>query len=233
MSRAVAAAATTITGDGTGTAAAAAAVPQPVSARSARLAGCRCCGLVRAIDDPAFAAACPRCRTVWHPIEPDSVQRTGAYLLAAVLLYVPANLLPVMSTASVLGPATHTIVGGIVDLWHMGSYALAVIVLVASIVVPLLKIAALGLLAWTAQRRSRWRQLERARLYRLVDSVGHWSMLDVFVVVLLVGMVRFGVLASLRPEPGLLAFGAVVVLTLLASASFDPKLIWPEAAEHD
>ena len=115
----------------------------------------------------------------------------------------------------------------------MGSYALATIVLVASIVVPLLKIAALGLLAVTAQRRSRWRQFERARLYRLVDSVGHWSMLDVFVVVLLVGMVRFGVLASLQPEPGLLAFGAVVVLTLLASASFDPKLIWPEPADHD
>ena len=85
----------------------------------------------------------------------------------------------------------------------------------------------LALLAFTAQRRSRWRQRERAGLYRLVETVGHWSMLDVFVVVLLVGMVQFGVLASVEPGPGLLAFGAVVVATMLAASSFDPRLIWP------
>ena len=159
------------------------------------------------------------------------MQRTVAYLLAATLLYVPANLLPVMSTVSVLGADSHTILGGIVDLWRTGSWALAIVVLVASIVVPILKIAALALLAFTAQRRSRWHRPERARLYRLVETVGHWSMLDVFVVVLLVGMVRFGALASVRPEAGLLAFGAVVVLTLLAASSFDAKLIWPEPAD--
>ncbi len=182
---------------------------------------------------PRRHAVCTRCGAALHALQPHSVQRTVAYLIAAAVLYVPANLLPVMSTVSVLGPSTHTILGGIVELWESGSWVLAVIVLVASIVVPLLKIGALGLLAWTAQRRSRWRQLERARLYRLVETVGHWSMLDVFVVVLLVGMVRFGVLASVRPETGLLAFGAVVVLTLLASSSFDPKLIWPEPTDHE
>ena len=203
------------------------------SARSLGLAGCRSCGLVSDADPHAPPADCQRCGAALHTFEPDSVQRTFAYLAAALVLYVPANLLPVMSTVSVLGPSTHTIVGGIADLWQSGSWSLAIIVLVASIVVPLLKIGALGLLAWTARRRSHWRQLERARLYRLVETVGDWSMLDVFVVVLLVGMVRFGVLASVRPEAGLLAFGAVVVLTLLAAASFDPKLIWPEPTDHD
>ena len=123
--------------------------------------------------------------------------------------------------------------GGIHELWVGGSWELAVIVFIASIAVPLLKIAALVLLTWTAQRRSRWRQQDRARLYRLVETVGHWSMLDVFVVVLLVGMVRFGVIATVEPEAGLLAFGAVVVATMLASASFDPRLIWPQEGSDE
>jgi paraquat-inducible protein A len=134
-----------------------------------------------------------------------------------------------MATASVVtGRESHTILGGIVELWHGGSWDLALIVFIASIAVPILKIAALALLVITAQRRSRWRQAERASLYRLIETVGHWSMLDVFVVVLLVGMVRFGAFASVDPAAGLLAFGAVVVLTMLASASFDPRLIWPD-----
>jgi len=203
------------------------------AARTLGLAGCHACGLV--VEHPPGGAllACPRCGSALPALRPQSLQRTSAYLVAAVALYVPANVLPVMSTASVLGSDSHTILGGIVDLWETGSWELAAIVLVASIVVPILKIAVLALLVETSRRRSRWRQAERSRLYRLVETVGHWSMLDVFVVVLLVGMVRFGVLASVRPEAGLLAFGAVVVLTLLASSSFDPKLIWPEPDDHE
>ena len=139
-----------------------------------------------------------------------------------------------MGTAStVLGREEHTIIGGIAELMHSGSLDLALIVFIASIAVPILKIGSLALLAWTAHRKSRWRQTERARLYRLIETVGHWSMLDVFVVVLLVGMVRFGAFASVEPEAGLLAFGAVVVLTMLASSSFDPRLIWPEPSDDD
>lgn len=172
---------------------------------------------------------CPRCGFALHARKPASLQRTSALLVAAVVLYVPANTLPIMATASVVtGRESHTILGGIVELWHGGSWDLALIVFVASIAVPILKIAALALLVITAQRRSRWRQAERASLYRLIETVGHWSMLDVFVVVLLVGMVRFGAFASVDPAAGLLAFGAVVVLTMLASASFDPRLIWPD-----
>ena len=193
------------------------------------LLGCECCGLVSAIEGRHDAARCPRCGFALHARKPDSLQRTTAYLVAAMVLYVPANTLPIMATASVVtGRDSHTILGGIVELWHGGSWELALIVFIASIAVPILKIAALSLLVYTAHRRSRWRQAERASLYRLIETVGHWSMLDVFVVVLLVGMVRFGAFASVDPGAGLLAFGAVVVMTMLASASFDPRLIWPE-----
>ena len=189
--------------------------------------GCEVCGLVLAAPRGTGGWRCPRCSHALHARKPHSVQRTLAWLVAAVVLYLPANLLPVMATDSVLGRESHTIVGGIIELWTTGSRELALIVFIASIAVPLLKIAALALLAYTAHRRSFWLQRERAALYRLVETVGHWSMLDVFVVVLLVGMVRFGVLASVEPEAGLLAFGGVVVATMLASASFDPRLIWP------
>jgi paraquat-inducible protein A len=191
--------------------------------------GCEACGLV--LDAPHGDAPwrCPRCGFALHARKPHSLQRTTAWLVAATLLYVPANLLPVMTTASILGRESHTIVGGILELWSSGSRELALIVFIASIAVPLLKIGTLAMLTWTAHRRSLWCQRERAVLYRLVETVGHWSMLDVFVVVLLVGMVHFGVLASVEPETGLLAFGAVVVSTMLASSAFDPRLIWPSS----
>ncbi len=199
------------------------------TAHSRGLLGCECCGLVSAGSPAAATVRCPRCGFALHARKPQSLQRTAAYLVAAVVLYVPANTLPIMATASVVtGRESHTILGGIVELWQTGSWELALIVFIASIAVPILKIAALTLLALTAHRKSRWRQAERASLYRLIETVGHWSMLDVFVVVLLVGMVRFGAFASVEPAAGLLAFGAVVVLTMLASASFDPRLIWPE-----
>ncbi|MEQ1806177.1 MAG: paraquat-inducible protein A [Burkholderiaceae bacterium] len=207
-------------------------IPEPVTARSLGLWGCECCGMVSRVSQGGDATArCPRCLFALHERKPYSLQRTLAYLAAAVLLYIPANVLPVMGTASVLGKFEHTILGGIVELWHAGSWELAAIVFIASIAVPILKIAALSLLVVTAHFESRWRQAERARLYRLLETVGHWSMLDVFVVVILVGMVRFGAFASVRPEPGLLAFGGVVIATMLAAASFDPRLIWPPAGE--
>lgn len=189
---------------------------------------CECCGLVSQARAQESHPRCPRCLFALHGRKPYSLQRTLAFVVAAVLLYIPANLLPVMGTASALGDSEHTLLGGIAELWHAGSWELAVIVFIASIAVPILKIAALAVLLVTAARRSRWRQQERARLYRLVETVGHWSMLDVFVVVVLVGMVQFGAFATVSPEPGLLAFGGVVIATMLAASSFDPRLIWPE-----
>lgn len=208
--------------------------PAPIAEAGALgLRGCESCGLVLGLPPQRGHWHCPRCGHALHRRKPQSLERTLAYLITACVLYIPANLLPVMATNSVLGRDSHTISGGILELWASGSWELAVIVFIASIAVPLLKIAALAVLIATAARRSRWRQHERAALYRMVETVGHWSMLDVFVVVLLVGMVRFGVLASVEPEPGLLAFGAVVVATMLASSAFDPRLIWPQASDDE
>ena len=191
--------------------------------------GCECCGQVsQGPLTESESLACPRCA---HPLswrKPHSLQRTWAYLGAAAVLYVPANLLPIMSTTTALKPTAHTIAGGIAELWMDDAWGLATLVFVASIVVPVLKIAALALLALTSRHAPHWRRLERARLYRLVEVVGHWSMLDVYVVVLLAAMVRFGSLASAEPGPGLLAFAAVVVFTMLATHSFDARMIWQD-----
>jgi paraquat-inducible protein A len=205
------------------------------SAHTLRLHGCGTCGLVSHIDSPNAAGwHCPRCHAPLFRHAMLGLQRVAAYLIAAAVLYIPANFLPVMTTSSVWqGTESHTILGGIQELWQTGEWELALIVFVASIAVPLLKMVALLLLVVTAGRGSRWRQAERTRLYRMVQAVGHWSMLDVFVVVLLVAMVRFEPLANVQPEPGLLAFGAVVVLTMLASQNFDPRLIWNPRVEVD
>jgi paraquat-inducible protein A len=154
------------------------------------------------------------------------VRRTWALLIAAAILYIPANLLPVMYSRTLFGTEDDTILSGVALFWNSGSEALAIVIFIASIVVPMAKLGALAILAATAQRRSRWRPQQRTRLYRMVEFVGRWSMLDVFVVTLTVALVRFQSLAVITAGPGALAFGAVVVLTMLASMQFDPRLIW-------
>jgi paraquat-inducible protein A len=191
------------------------------------LLGCECCGLVSAA--PATDDVSLHCRRCGHPLhrrKPHSIALTWACLVASVLFYIPANTLPIVTTQRLFQRQSHTIAGGIAELWNDNAWGLAIIVFIASIAVPLLKIGALALLAWTVRHAPAWRRGERARLYRVVEAVGHWSMLDVYVVVLLAGMVGFGSVASVRPEPGLLAFAAVVILTMLAARSFDPRLIW-------
>jgi paraquat-inducible protein A len=204
-----------------------------VTARDLGVLPCPQCGLLCRATQDAGDLACPRCGSTLPARKPDSVSRTWAFLIASVILYIPANTLTVMRTDSLFGRENHTILGGVVDLWNGGSWDLAVIVFVASIVVPILKMLALALLAISVQRRSNWRQNERARLYRMLEAVGHWSMLDVFVVALLVGLVRFHGIAEVLPGPGIAAFGAVVVLTMLSSLSLDPRLIWDtDDADH-
>jgi len=204
-----------------------------VTARALGLLPCAQCGLLCRAAQDAGDLSCPRCGGTLHARKPDSLSRTWAFLIASVILYIPANTLTVMRTDSLFGREDHTILGGVVDLWNGGSWDLAVIVFVASIVVPILKMLALALLAISVQRRSRWRQHDRARLYRMLEAVGHWSMLDVFVVALLVGLVRFHSVAEVLPGPGIAAFGAVVVLTMLSSMSLDPRLIWDtDDADH-
>jgi paraquat-inducible protein A len=202
------------------------------------LLGCESCGLVSAnvlAEDRSgrLAQHCPRCGHLLLETKPMSLQRTWACVLAAAVLYVPANALPIMITVSAPNREEHTLLGGIHELWVDGSWGLAMIVFVASIAVPVLKICVLALLAATVRLAPHWRRLERAKLYRLIDAVGHWSMLDVYVVVLLGATVRFGPLASVRPGPGLLCFAGVVVLTMLATISFDPRLIWKHGRAAD
>ena len=201
--------------------------------------GCESCGQVsRNVlgDAPLGHIAvqkCSRCGQTLHAEKPFAVQRTWACAIASAILYVPANTLPVMVTDNALQHQEHTLIGGIHQLWVEGSWMLAIIVFIASIAVPVLKIGVLGLLAWTVRHAPAWRRLDRARLYRLIENVGHWSMLDVYVVVLLAATVRFGPIANVEAGPGLLAFAAVVLLTLVGTWSFDPKMIWREPSADE
>jgi paraquat-inducible protein A len=171
---------------------------------------------------------CTRCGAILHRRNPDSLMRTWALLIAAAVLYIPANLLPVLHTASLVGTEDDTIMSGVVYFWTSGDWPLAIIVFVASILVPMLKLTVLALLTITAQRHSRWRPLERTKLYRIVERIGRWSMLDIFVITLTVALVRFKSLAVITAGPGALAFGSVVILTMIASMQFDPRLIWDD-----
>jgi paraquat-inducible protein A len=199
------------------------------SAASAGLIACHACGNVDKCA-PSLAANevqhCSRCGGVLHLRKPDSIARTWALLIAAALLYIPANLLPVLHTTSLFGSQDDTIMSGVVFFWLDGDWPLAVIVFVASILVPMLKLVVLSLLAFTVQRGSAWRPLQRTQLYRLVERIGRWSMLDVFVITFTVALVRFKSLAVITAGWGALAFAAVVVLTMIASMQFDPRLIW-------
>jgi len=196
------------------------------------LIGCHVCGLV-CRDTGAEGAHCPRCHSALHRRKQASYSRTLALLLAAFMLYIPANVLPIMRTASVGDIDDNTILSGVIELWVKGSPDLAVIVFTASIVVPMLKFLALGLLLWSSRHATPWARRQRAKLYRLVELIGYWSMLDVFVVALLTALVRFGVLSLVEPLPGVVFFGLTVILTMFASMSFDPRLIWDGRESDD
>ncbi len=196
----------------------------PPSAAARKLTGCRHCGSVW--SQATQGEACGRCSVPLLARKTNSLQRTWAFLIAACLLYLPANLMPVMVTRTLFNSQNDTILSGVIFFWISGAYGLAAIIFIASFLVPLFKLTALFLLVLTAQKRSAWRQAERTRLYHLIELIGRWSMLDVFVVALLAGLVRIQGLAEITAGIGIAAFGGVVVLTMLASLSFDPKLIW-------
>lgn len=201
-----------------------AAPQQVVTAATLRLVACHACTALS--PETLEGQPCQRCGAPLHRRKPNSIARTWAFLLAAYILYIPANTLPIMVTRSLFHTQKDTILSGVVYLWLSGSSMLALVVLVASIIVPLLKMAILTLLLLTIHFRSSWRLRQRTRLYRLVEVIGRWSMLDIFVVGLLAALVQAGTLASIIPAGGAIAFAAVVVLTMLASLSFDPRLLW-------
>ncbi len=196
------------------------------SGAAAGLVSCETCGLLSRPAQPAHPGHCPRCGSELEWRRRDSIQRTWALLIAAAICYIPANILPVLRTNTVVSSDADTIMSGAVFLYTSGSWPLAVIVLVASVMIPLGKLVALAYLLITVQRRSVASNRDRARLYRLVEIIGRWSMLDVFVDTFTVALIQLQPLMSVEPGPGVVFFMAVVVLTMLAVESFDPRLIW-------
>jgi paraquat-inducible protein A len=189
-----------------------------------------CAKLWKAIE---VGERCGCCGAKLHMRKPDSLRRTWAFVIAACILYLPANMLPIMITSSFPGEEQHdTIMSGIIYFWVSGSWVVAAIIFIASFVVPLFKLAVMMLLLISVRRRSRWQLLQRTKLFRVVEVIGRWSMLDVFVVSLVTGLVQIPGFAEVHPGPGIAAFAAVVILTMLASMSFDPRLLW-DAAEPD
>jgi paraquat-inducible protein A len=184
----------------------------------------QCRATVRALDVPY--PRCPRCYAHLHKRKPHSLALTAALLLCASVLYVPANLLPVMYTRTIFDEEKDTIMSGVLVLLHSGSWPIAVLVFVASIVVPLLKILALGVVLFSAWRRSARNRTQRSKLFRMVEFIGRWSMLDVYAISLLVALVQIRSLASVAVGWGAVAFGAVVVLTMFAARTFDERLLW-------
>lgn len=194
------------------------------TASSLAILSCHQCG--KLWKSALEGECCLHCNATLHRRKPDSLNRTWALLITACIMYIPANILPVMITSTLFDTHQDTILSGIIFFWVSGDWGLAAVVFIASFLVPLLKLASLLILVISTQRQSVWRQLERAKLYRLLEIIGRWSMLDVFVVSLLVGLVQIQGFAQITAGVGIVAFGGVVVLTMLASLSFDPRLIW-------
>jgi paraquat-inducible protein A len=186
------------------------------------LAGCHTCGKV----SPVALGSCPRCGSRLHLRKPESITRTVALMLAAAALYIPANVLPMMRMVE-LGVATdNTIIGGIIYFWKGGAYPIALVILTASIIIPLLKIVALSWLCLAASGKLHPSPAVLGRIYWLTELFGRWSMVDIFVVGILVALVQLGNYMTVTPGPGALAFAGVVVLTMFAAMSFDPRLLW-------
>jgi paraquat-inducible protein A len=211
-------------------------VPVPPNVRrpphpGERVLGCSVCELVvpeRAAAGGTEVPHCPRCGHRLRRRKPMSLQRTWALVVAALIFYVPANLFPIMTVTSLGKTQSDTILSGVIFLLHHGMWPLAAVVFIASIFVPLLKLLILILLLLSVHLRSRWRPRERTRLYRITEAIGRWSMVDVYVVTILVALVHLGNLASIQAEVGAVFFCAVVIITMFAAASFDPRLIWDQ-----
>ncbi len=173
---------------------------------------------------------CDRCGSRLHARIPNSVQRTIAFLIAACILYIPANLLPIMSTDQFGRATDSTILGGVIILWGHGSYPVALVILIASVLVPIGKILSVGALCWVVTYGHDMSHRQLALLYRMTELIGKWSMVDVFVVAILVALIQITGIIVIRPGPAALAFAGVVILTMIAAEQFDPRLIWDHYA---
>ncbi len=199
------------------------------TALSRHLASCHLC--LKLAD--ASLHHCPRCGEALHPRKIDSIQRTLALLITATILYVPANVLPIMVTDQLGSSLESTILGGVVLLIDMGSAPIAAVIFIASVMVPLGKLIALYYLCWTVATRRQLDKRKRTVMYRITELIGKWSMVDVFVVSILVALVHLGGLLVILPGAAAIAFAGVVIVTMIAAETFDPRLIWDLQEEHD
>jgi paraquat-inducible protein A len=202
-----------------------------VTARTAGLYACPACALLSRHPAPEELEGggvpdCPRCGEPLHVRKPASIAKTWAYIVSALILYIPANVFPITDTRTLFDDQYDTIFSGVIYLWKEGSWPLALLVFFASITVPLAKLIVLTGLLISVQRRTLRKPRQRTMLYRIVEFIGRWSMLDIFAVSILTALVQLNSLAQITAGPAVLAFGAVCVLTILASHSFDPRLIW-------
>lgn len=201
---------------------------RPATARSLGLVRCHDCSLLAA----AHLQTCPRCGAHLHLRKPDSLGRTTALVLAALVLYLPANLLPITVTTAIGTRQADTILSGVIYFMQTGSWEIASVIFIASVFVPFAKLIILVLLLVSVRFRWRWRPRDRTVLYRLTELVGRWSMVDIYVVTILVALVRLGAVATIEAGPAAVYFAAVVVLTMFAAESFDPRLIWDALEEE-
>jgi paraquat-inducible protein A len=185
--------------------------------------GCHACGIMNHAPE---GAACRRCGAPLHARKRESLPRAWAFLFAAALFYIPANIYPVMVITQAARTQDFTIFGGIAELAAYGLWPLAALVFFASIVIPLSKLLMLAAIMIQTHRHDTNRLLARTRAFRFVDFIGRWSMIDVFMISILVALVRFGQFAYVQADLGAPCFAAVVVLTLFAAEAFDPRLMW-------
>lgn len=199
-----------------------------MTAAQAALMNCTTCLLVSRIPrrPPHCDALCPRCGARLSQRKPNSLARTWALVVAAYILYIPANVYPVMTVISFGKGEPDTILSGVQSLMTAGWWPLALLVFFASIIVPLIKLLGLTFLLASVQYKLKWRPKQRTRLYRITEAVGRWSMIDIFMISILVALVRLEAIATVEPGAGATCFAAVVVLTMFAAMSFDPRLIW-------
>jgi paraquat-inducible protein A len=196
--------------------------PDLLTARDAGLAGCRTCGKVA----PAGTRACPRCGSALAVRTPNSIQRVLAWLTVGFMCYLPANLLPMLKTRTFGRETDNTIVGGAIELAHHGAWDIALVIFTASVVIPISKFVVIVYLVWSIRNRTHLAIETRIRLYEIVEFIGRWSMIDVFVVAILTALVQLGFLASINPGTAAVFFALSVAFTMLSAQALDPRLIW-------
>ncbi len=208
--------------------------PPPAVADRDSLVGCHACDLVCRVrpSEPLSHAVCPRCGAHLHRRKANSLTRTAALVMTAAILYIPANVFPVMTVISFGKGAPDTILSGIKELIHADMWPLALLVFFASITVPVLKLIGLSYLLISVKIGSRWRLKDRTRMYRIIEGIGRWSMIDIFMISILIALVKLDAIATIEPGVGAIAFAGVVVITMFASICFDPRLMWDAAGAN-